>query len=214
MLAVMVLPAQQRYWHFTADGGIQWNVGANASHTDHMEMSGRQVAAIVRYGIDSLGNMVFNRKLVFLLLRTIPNDTRGNLIQVFNENIADSIRVNKELFKEKPQSFSIKGVLESQGVLGRAFSFAGLCFPSTDKAAFIEYYTIQNQNTHAVSIDIPATDRSMVTPVEKGVYGSYNINYKVYNGGEQVINAQGSYSFWVVISARSWQRRPIITRSF
>src|SRR6266568_311639 len=83
--------AQSLRWRLAADGGITWNVQTAtghrdptdgrpdlaASHTDHIEMSGRFISAIITYGTDSLHQLVWKRKLVFPMLRMLPNDTRG-----------------------------------------------------------------------------------------------------------------------------------------
>ncbi len=81
LLAGTAMYAQQQYWQLSKDGGIRWNVEANQAHADHIEMSGKQISVIVHYGVDHLGKGIYSRKLVFPMLRTIPNDTRGNLIR-------------------------------------------------------------------------------------------------------------------------------------
>ncbi|OQP56897.1 hypothetical protein A3860_09965 [Niastella vici] len=202
LLAGISLPAQQQYWQLTPDGGIRWTVQAGQVHADHIEMSGMQVSAIVRYGVDETGKMVFSRKLVFPMLRTIPNDTRGNLIKEFTDNITDSIIIGGRLVKGRPQWFYIRGILECTTLLEKGVSIQRKVFPSVDKAAFIEYYTIRNNNTDAVAVHIPETDKSEITDAASGVYGAYTINYKVYNGGPKTLNGNSELQFWVVISAR------------
>ncbi|WP_315823949.1 hypothetical protein [Paraflavitalea speifideaquila] len=122
LLAGISLSAQQQFWQMTQDGGIRWTVQTNQAHSDHIEMSGKQVSAIVRYGVDQSGRAIYSRKLVFPMLRTIPNDTRGNLIKEFTENITDSITIGGQLVKETPQSFYIKGVLEGNALLSSGVS--------------------------------------------------------------------------------------------
>jgi hypothetical protein len=202
------LCAQKPYWHFAADEGIQWNVQKNQSHTDHIEMSGQQISAIIRYGVDTAGHLQLSRKLVFPMLRTIPNDTRGSLIQVFQENIIDSIKVNQESVRESAESFYINGSLQTSGYLVNNLKVDRNAFASAGKAAYIESYVLTNNRSEAVSVDIPLVDKDHFTDAEKGVYGSYIVNYKVFNGGQITIPARSKYVFWLVISARKAVDQP------
>jgi len=47
--------AQQDRWKLSGDGGIYWEVGAEDVHTDHIEMAGKGLAAIVTYGTGTSG---------------------------------------------------------------------------------------------------------------------------------------------------------------
>lgn len=208
LLVGISLFAQQKYWHLKNDGSIQWTVQPGQIHTDHIEMSGKQISAIVRYGLSSPGRMHISRKLVFPMLRTIPNDTRGNLIREFDGNLVDAIMIGDEKASEVPQSFSIRGALQSRSLLKQGFSLERKIFPSTDKPAYLESYIIRNNTTAPVSVYIPSIDSNIITDENKGVYGSYVINYKVYNGGRQLIPARGAYHFWLVISARKKSDEP------
>jgi hypothetical protein len=194
--------AQQLRWKMATDGGITWNVQQGNSHQDHIEMSGRQLSAIIRYGNDKTGQLVLKRKLVFPMLRTIPNNTHGSLIQTMDRNIIDSLRVNGQLIQEVPTSFHINGYLQSTSTTNGGITIQRRGFPSTDKAAYIEQYTITNTQPSPLNIDIPETALQVNTDAAKGVYGTYVIEYKVYDGGQVVLPPAGSYSFSVVISGR------------
>lgn len=208
LLAGISLHAQQQYWQLRPDGGIRWTVQSNQPHADHIEMSGKQISAIVRYGVDQSGKRVYSRKLVFPMLRTIPNDTRGNLIREFTENITDSLTIGGKPVQESPQWFCFKGMLEGKASLDKKISIQKSVFPSVDKAAFIECYTIRNEGEEAVGVRIPETDRNLVTDAAKGVYGAYVINYKVYGGGTKILAGHGELPFSVVISARKEAEEP------
>src|SRR4051812_16196897 len=104
--------AQVTRWQFAPDGGIRWRIAKPASHTDHIEMSGRRISAIITYGIDSLQHLVWHRQLIFPMLRTIPNDTHASLHGSFEENIIDSITAGGQRLKESPVEFGINGYLQ------------------------------------------------------------------------------------------------------
>ncbi|MBR1696167.1 MAG: hypothetical protein IJ709_12380, partial [Selenomonas sp.] len=55
LLALLVIPGALRAdnrWTMTDDGGIRWTVGqGQPAHEDHIEMSGRRVSVVLRYGV-------------------------------------------------------------------------------------------------------------------------------------------------------------------
>lgn len=192
----------QQYWDLEKDGSIGWTIKPGQIHNDHIEMSGKQLSAIVRYGIDASGKTLLSRKLIFPMLRTIPNDTRGNLVKEFTGNITDSLTIDGQAILEKPQYFSIRGLLNSKSILKKGVILERAVFPSTDKPAYIESYTLRNQSSAPVSIYIPSIDSNIVTDESKGVYGVYIINTKLYNAGTKTLNPGESLHFWIAISAR------------
>src|SRR5258708_13238676 len=105
ILYCCTISAQRLRWEFAGERGISWQVKKNDFHIDHIEMSGMKLSAIISYGTDSGSHLVLRRKLVFPMLRIIPNNTRGSLIRNIDENIIDSIRVEGQYLQERPTSF-------------------------------------------------------------------------------------------------------------
>lgn len=208
LLTSNMLFAQKKYWNLKPDGSIQWAVAPSQTHTDHIEMSGKQISAIVRYGQDEAGKMFLSKKLVFPMLRTIPNDTRGNLIREFKSNIIDSVSINNKNVKEQLTSFSIRGYLQSSSIIGKGVTLERKIFPSADKAAYIESYIVRNNSGASLRLHIPVVDSNIVTDEKKGVYGSYIINLKTYNSGNSLVETGSEHHFWFVISARKKSDEP------
>lgn len=206
LLLLFILPAlssfSQQYWNLKNDGGIEWQVKPGQVHSDHIEMSGKKLSAIVQYGTDSSGNMHLSRKLVFPMLRTIPNDTRGNLIREFTGNVTDAATIDGHKIAETPACFSIRGILHSSSSIKKGVVLERTVFPSADNPVYIESYIVRNRSVSPVSVYIPAVDSNIITDESKGVYGAYIINTKLYNGGTQKISPGGAFHFWVTISAR------------
>ncbi|MDO6429295.1 hypothetical protein Q4E93_01765 [Flavitalea sp. BT771] len=200
--------AQQRRWRMTPDGGIAWQVEPQAPHMDRIEMSGRQISAIVTYGVDSAGELVWRRRLVFPMLRTLPNNTRGSLQDSFDANIIDSITADGHLLKERPVAFSINGCLRSTSATDAGIRVERCIYPSVDKAACLEKYLLTNTGTKAILLHIPRQDNYIFTDARKGVYGVYILRYQVYEGGEVRLLPGSSYSFYVAISGRKASDEP------
>jgi hypothetical protein len=195
-------PAQHRRWLMSPDGGIAWQVESQAPHTDRMELSGRRISAIITYGVDSAGELVLRRRLVFPMLRTRPNNTRGSLQDSFDGNIIDSITADGRRLKERPVAFTINGYLRSVSATDPGIRVERCVYPSVDKAACLEKYLLTNTGTKPVALHIPQQDKSRITNADKGVYGAYILRYQVYEGGEVRLLPGGSCSFYVAISGR------------
>lgn len=205
-MLLLLLPCaagQAQYiWEMAADGGIRWTTTPGQVHSDHLEMSGRQISAIVRYGVDATGKPVFGRKLVFPMLRSIPNNTRANLIREFKGNILDSVTVNGQPATESRPVFSIHGTLQCMAGIGKDVSIQRNIFPSTTRPALIESFYLVNNSREAIAVNIPAADSSVSTSAEKGVYGAYIVQVKTWNSGLHMVKPGSGLYFHVVYSAR------------
>jgi len=194
--------AQQVRWHLSGDGGIFWNVGQRDFHTDHIEMSGKGVAAIITYGTGAGSELVLHQRLVFPALRTIPNDTRGSLSVSLDEHIADSITANGQPLTETPISFYIKGFLQVKSHTQTPIVLERNIYPSMDKKAYLESYKLTNTGQAPVRLHIPSFDTDSSTNAAKGVYGGYIIHCQTYDGGDYILQGGESAAFSLVISAR------------
>ncbi|HNW54687.1 MAG TPA: hypothetical protein PKN21_10480, partial [Bacteroidales bacterium] len=87
--------AQQNRWQINPSGGITWPVGASAEHKDHIEMSGKYISAVIRYGVNPDQSLYLSRDIVWPMLRTIPNNTHASLTRTFNTDIVKQININK-----------------------------------------------------------------------------------------------------------------------
>ena len=83
--SVMVAIAQPR-WQIESDGSTVWNIDARFPHYDHIEMSGKQVSVVLRYGVNADGAFTMNKSMLWPMLRTIPNNTHASLMRRFNWN--------------------------------------------------------------------------------------------------------------------------------
>lgn len=178
IISVHQVAAQKLYWNFTDDRAIQWNV-SEKDRTDHIEMSGARVSAILRYGNDSQGQLVLRKKLIFPMLRTIPNNTHGSLTVEFNDPKV-AITVNGERLNEIPENFRLDGKLTIKSVSRFDIQTVRTMFPSIDKAAFIERVVLRNVGTAVRIVKIQNNAETIKTDPAKGVYGQYVISSDTY----------------------------------
>ena len=200
VLMAFWLPAQPLQWTMTKDGGIErsWIKG---SFNDHLEMSGKQISAIIYYGVDSSGQLLLRRRLVFPLLRTIPNDTHASLIQDFAGNPLARATINGEPLHETPLRFYIQQGLRVVTKAGKLIIERQI-FPTVDKAALLEQYQIRNDADQPVSLTIPTLDSAYTTEAAKGVDGAYTLQQKLYNSADIRLMPGQTHTCWLVISGR------------
>ncbi|WP_126243393.1 glucosidase family protein [Chitinophaga rhizosphaerae] len=199
----------QRTWTMTGDGGIHQAAASKPPHTDHLEMSGKQLSAIVHYGFNEAGKPVFSRKLVFPMLRSLPNNTRANLIREFKGSALDAVLIDGKPVTESVQGFYIHGKLVCESKIGTDVVVTRRLFPSPGKAAFVEAYHLENRGKQNLVLDIPETDSSSLTDAAKGVYGAYVVQAKTWNGGRKALAPGRFVDFHVVYSARKQADPPL-----
>ncbi|MEX6688820.1 hypothetical protein QTN47_15035 [Danxiaibacter flavus] len=200
---------QSPRWHMKGNEGIKWSVQANDTpHTDHMEMSGKQVSAIVTFGTSNGQGLVLDKKLYFPMLRTIPNETRGSLNWNTSGKNMPPLVIDGVPANEKVVSFSINGILTIQSALAKNVTLERRVFPSTTKAAVIEQCRITNNGNASITLQVPARQSADTTDPKKGVYGSYVLSTTTYGFGGFALKPGEDISYAVVYSARKTCDQP------
>lgn len=171
----------QQYWNVDdAGNSITWQVKKGVEHQDHIEMAGKRVAVVLRYGVGENGEFVLNKSMVWPMLRTVPNNTHSSLMRRFDWNPLDGMTINGRSMQEEVQSMTLNGTLEVSSVikLGRDNSLLLKCtyFPSVDKPALIEIYKFVNTGKKKVTIETAEMHNVVTTHPDKGVAGSYKIH--------------------------------------
>lgn len=193
--------SQNTRWNLTPDNGIVWNVKENDSHIDNIEMSGFYTSAIVHYGVKK-GVLQQQVKLVFPMLRTIPNDTHASLIHDFDSNQFEKVRINGKSIIEQPTHFYHKGILKIKSNTNAGIQITHQLFPSTDALVFIDKVTILNPLNTSVEVTIPNINSTHTTDAKKGVKGAYVINAKSNKKGSFIISPNETIEYAIIYSAR------------
>lgn len=192
LLALFVpsISVQAGRWTILPDNSIQWIVTDDVPHYDHIEMSGLKVSFVLRYGVNRDGSYSLERSVVWPMLRTIPNNTHGFLMQRFSIDYPSMLIVNgKTLNNERVKSLRLDGKLtvvsefaidhKQEYIDNKApdpsVEITRVYFPSTDKPILCEEYTIKNISKAPISLLIPESKTVYQTDPDKGVEGSYRI---------------------------------------
>lgn len=205
-------------WQISPDGGIVWDVeDGSPAFSDHIEMSGERVSAVLRWGVESDGAFSLERSLVYPMLRTIPNDTHASLMYRWAVDIPSMVTVGGLPLKyQKVQRVSIKGALEvvSTYSVGKhnkgtgrgtqpvpAVKMTQTIYPSASKDVLVESYVLENVRNSDIVVYIPSFVSSACTPADKGVDGSYRLSATVLGSGTYILHPGEKLSFSADYSA-------------
>jgi hypothetical protein len=165
-------------------------------------MSGRFISAIVTYGVNEKGSLLLSRQLVFPMLRTIPNDTRGNFIYTFGQETAPIIKINNRPANEIVSRFTLRGILTAESTINNNIIIAREIFPSVNKPLLVEKYTITNNSGRDISVDIEDFEKNTRSHREKSVYDVYEISAKITGAGVFSLKANEKLSFTLLFTGR------------
>lgn len=157
-------------WTMTQDG-IEWNVSADQSHVDQLEMSGQQVSMIVTYGQDPDGQMILQREIIYPLLRTIPNHTHASTICSYGQESRPQLYLNGQQLAERLERVFFNGVLRLEATdEEQTLKIEHLIYPSPDEPTAYEMIIVQNLTSESHKITSPPIDMNQFGRGSKGVY--------------------------------------------
>ena len=188
-------------WKIDTDGAISWQINNNIPHDDHIEMSGKKISCVLRYGVAADGSFHASRSLVWPMLRTIPNNTHASFTRRFTQDAFDLVTVNyKPITAEKVVSLTLNGTLLVKSKSDNALELTRQFFPSTILAGYCEIYTIKNTSDKTCVVEIPKLSTVYTSDPAKGTEGSYTVNVNLFNSGNFNLQANETISFSVFYS--------------
>jgi hypothetical protein len=208
LIGMTLFAQNSKRWRLDREGGIEWVIEKPAAHIDHIEMSGLQVSAIIHYGISDNGELILQRKLVFPMLRTIPNNTHASLTVDFNESRQPGILADGNPLNEFPGSFNLRGKIVVKSTTRTPLTTTRTIFPSVDKPAIIEIVALKNDGKSPIVVEIINNCKPVETDPVKGVYGKYIVQMDLTAGGKHTIGAGDEFTFASVYSGRKETDQP------
>jgi hypothetical protein len=186
-------------WEMNEDGSISWRIKGDIPHADHIEMSGKQISSVIRYGVASDGSFQATRSLVWPMLRTIPNNTHASLTRRFAQDGFEMVTINaKPVPKDSVYEITINGTLIIKSKAGKGLELTRQYFPSTTLPSYLEIYTVKNISQKSCVAEIPASRLIYNTDPSMGVDGSYAVRVDVINNGYYVIQPGDAVSFTIL----------------
>jgi len=167
------IPDFQPRWRLEA-GQISWTV--RDAHRDQLEMSGRQVSAVIDYGSDAQGRLALKRTVVWPMLRTLPDDTHASLMRSYELGVTPELLIDgRAAAPETLQQVRFDGMLTLESALGQDLTLVRRLSPSPDEPALVERLELVNRGTRGVRYQFKPLLRSEATAAEAGTHGAYRI---------------------------------------
>ncbi len=186
-------------WSLGKENDIQWDVARDKRlpHEDHLEMSGLKISSIVTYRVDT-AKMIHIQNLVIWPSFIIKFDYRSYLMRSFETDGTPSFFINGQ-----PHAISSVKKITFNGMLNIDYEPSGIAirrslFPSKDKAAAFDLWTITNLLSAPLAFEIGDSQQSES-------YHGAEMNYVVetrIHGGKSVLKQNESTIFWIEHSAR------------
>lgn len=219
-ILVCILASAQSRWSIVPSGEIEWKTAKNAAaHNDHIEMSGKKVSVVLRYGVDEKGAFQLERSMIWPMLRTIPNNTHASLMQRFGLNVPSLLILNgQSVQNNQVSSIRLKGrmTISAQYAVGYpsiepgkspvfypSVEITSTIFPSTDQPALCELYEVKNITKRAITVLVPSHRDEYKTVAGKGVEGSYTMVNSIQGEGTYTVEPGKSIQFSATIQAYS-----------
>ena len=206
-------------WELNSEGKIAWDVTKGGyPHGDHIEMTGEQMSFVLRWELDDNSTLSMERSLVFPMLRKLPDNTHASLMHRVALDVPSIINVDGLSLKNgKTENVTIDGMFEATDVwsIGKhnigsgrgtapvpAVRMHRTIFPSVDKPALCEIYSIENIRERDAVVYVPEYTQVYRTLAEKGRDGVYVISAAIQGSGTYTLKKGESISFAVICSAR------------
>lgn len=193
-------------WKLEVDGPrIVWDVAADERlpHQDHLEMAGRRVAVVARYGVAEDGSLSLERTVLWPMLRTVPNDTHASLRRDFGAEVDSGILVDgAPAGVERPQRIVFDGLLEIESALGDQLTLQRTLFPDPERAIVFEEFVLRNAGDVARTVEVVAHREVETTDPAKGVTGAFTIESVAGGAGPRELAPGESLSWTLAIHAR------------
>lgn len=214
LLCIETAMAQQ-YWNIDKGGNsITWQVKQGTVHHDHVEMSGKRVSTVLRYGVNEEGEFELNKSMIWPMLRTVPNNTHSSLMRRFDWNPLSAVNINGRSVKEKVKSITLNGTLEvySEIGLGRdaSLSLKRTFFPAVEAPALVEIYEFTNTGKRDVNVESARLKDLLCTNPAKGVDGGYSILLETEGSFSGTLRPGKNFKITASISAYKKQETPIV----
>jgi len=207
-------------WSISSTGSITWDLTTETRlpHGDNIEMSGRQVAGIIYYDIDTNRMLTLRRHLIFPQLQVFikPGESdwakyRAYLKQDYGDDILPILVSGKRTIRPGPvDSVVINGMLTFYHAPVHGLAIRRTLLPSMTKRLFMEGWKLTNLADSSMQITIACMT---YTRRKNGVYGTY-VQVVSKDTRKKVILQPGmSYEFALSFAAYL-NDEPVILDSF
>lgn len=174
-------------------------------HSDHIEMSGKKMAVVLYWNLDSASVFGLDRSLVFPMLRTIPNNTHASYMLNNSTDLVGMLRIDGKKPTQSTDSVEINGLMKVIGDLrlpdGPAIKLERIIFPTMEHQAMVELYKAVNKSERTLELSVPSFIQEYVSNPVKCVDGKYVVRCVTNGSGTFTLEPGQSMDFSLIIQA-------------
>ena len=169
------------------------------SYSDNLEMTGKKVAGIIHYEVDSLGGLSCEREIIFPQLRKYIGENeskwrvyRAYLKKTWDDEIEPNIYVNEYKWSPgKVSNIRIDGslIIEHEPT-SSGLSLKRTFYPSVDQRLFVEKWELQNETDSILTVTVGQVNVEMT---EHGNYGKYDYGVTTDAHGKFILMENESF---------------------
>jgi hypothetical protein len=187
-------------WQLHDGPSTVWKVDASLlPHQDFIEQGGRRVGQKVAYLVKVDRSVDVQRDVIWPSLRINPNNTHGSLVQHYGLEATPVIKVDgKPMPPFLATEVRLDGTLTIIGKAG-TLGIKRIFFPSMDNYSAWDRWTVTNEGTSPVSLNLSLPD---LTSEKIGPYGTNVMEVKLDGPSITQLAPSASLTFGVACCAR------------
>ncbi len=205
-----------KFWKLAGSDGITWNLLSEPKlpHSDNIEMSGRRVAAIISYEVDTTRTVTISRDVIYPQLRTRIKSSanrwakyRAYLRYEYTDDLLPTIIVGDRTYEIGAlDSVHIDGMIHFDHAARQGLTVRRTLFPSMTDRLFIETWRLTNVSNEAKYVDVGSTE---LIQRELGDNGAFVRRVSVDKTGPFVVEPGESLEFAIRFSAELNDEGPV-----
>ncbi len=182
--------AQTDRWETSPEGGIKSSFAKltrGESHSDHIEMGGRSVNAIIKWHVSQTGEVYLTRNIRWPMLREAKDDTHAAMqVNLLDKN-DPWLTVDGELYQRgKAEEFRIDGMLQWKEK-NPLLTVTRTLFPSVSLPALIEKWEITNHTLKPVELGVPLSPQLTSLDRRDFAWAAHKVKVEWIGGGRKVL---------------------------
>ncbi len=192
-------------WEIEPKGGIATSLERltrGAAHSDHLEMGGRAVNAIVKWSVSAGGEVTLERIVRWPMLREKKDDTHAALsVPIKSEADPKLLIDGKPYAPIRATQFRIQGMLQWTEE-NATLRIRRTVFPSTSLPCLLERWEVTNRSQRPIALDTPEPVSEELLPIERFAWAAHRVRREWLGGRARILAPGETAVLGLAFSAR------------
>ncbi len=173
------------------------------AHSDHLEMGGRSVNAIIKWSVTAEGRMSLDRLVRWPMLREMKDDTHAALQRSIKDSDIPHLLINGRPYEPgRADEFTIHDGL-SWCEQSSSLRVIRKVLPSPSLPCLIEQWSIYNKSGKQISVTVPLNPKEELLPKELFATSAHRLRIEWIGGGRHTLAPGGLMAVGLCVSARA-----------